>query len=74
MKNINAKIEELKLEQLKNYVSWLYVGDTYKDDKGSMYGVINGAKNKALNIDKGTHLYKIKTGDVVDEVTLTLVI
>lgn len=74
MENINKKIEELNLEQLKGYVSWLYVGDTYKDSKGNMYGVINGDKNKALDIDKDTHLYRIKTGEIVDEVTLTLVI
>lgn len=73
MKNINKKIEELKLEQLKGFVSWLYTGDTYKDSEGNMYGVINGAENKALDIDKGTHLYKITTGEAVDEVTLTLI-
>jgi len=74
VENINKKIQELNLEQLKGYDTWLYVGDTYKDKQGGIYGVINGAENKDLDIHEGIHLYKIKTGEMVDEVDLILVI
>lgn len=74
MENIGNKIRELNLEQLKGYDTWLYIGDTYKDKQGDMYGVINGAENKELDIHEGVHLYKIETGETLDEIVLTLVI
>lgn len=75
-KEIIEKIEELELEKMVGYESWVYEGDTYKDknDQETMYCVINGADNEGIDIPKDEHLYKIETGDEVDNVSLILVV
>lgn len=77
-KEIVEKMQELNLEKIEGFKSWVYKGDSYleegKDEEGKLYCVINSIDNKNLKIQKGEHLYKVITGDLENEVYLVFII
>jgi hypothetical protein len=71
---IYKKIDDLGLNKIEDYETWVYTGDSYTDKQDNMYCVISSEENNLLDIPKGTHLYHIETGDEADDVSFILIV